>query len=348
MKVMNKYFSLFLFLLILGFGSSARAVTEISTCTTLASSSETYILTQDIGSGGDCITIEAPQIILDGNNHSLNGLVVASSSLPLYESITIKNVKDVGVYFGGGTVNFISSTGTVTVDGGTLNATSSSIFGLYARGFMAPHSGNVNLVQSNVDSLFWEGLGGSMKLVDSSIHYVQKEPENSHTISLNIIDNTPQITLNGDSTVHLRKGSVYSEAGASASAIDIKDGILAVSVNGSVDVNTPGIYYITYSATDGGTSVPVYNGTVSPNIASTTRTIIVEEDAPTIHSSSHSGGGGGGGRSKVINATATTTLLITIEDKSILRQELTKQLIGMLQELIKQLVVQLATIQKTI
>lgn len=60
----------------------------------------------------------------------------------------------------------------------------------------------------------------------------------------------PIITLEGEAQLKIQVGGVYNEAGYTAR--DNYDGNLtsAVKVNGSVNVNKPGIYTITYSVTD--------------------------------------------------------------------------------------------------
>ncbi len=58
----------------------------------------------------------------------------------------------------------------------------------------------------------------------------------------------PLITLKDNSVVKVLVGETYQDAGATA--VDGVDGALAVTTTGSVDVNTPGEYEITYSVTD--------------------------------------------------------------------------------------------------
>jgi len=72
----------------------------------------------------------------------------------------------------------------------------------------------------------------------------------------------PAITLNGDSSVTLTRGSIYSEAGATAT--DDVDGSVAVTVSGSVDTMSVGEYTLSYSATDsaGNTATLTRNVTV--------------------------------------------------------------------------------------
>ncbi|HEX8000774.1 MAG TPA: immunoglobulin-like domain-containing protein [Pyrinomonadaceae bacterium] len=72
----------------------------------------------------------------------------------------------------------------------------------------------------------------------------------------------PTITLNGDNQVTVECGSNFNDPGATASACGSS---LPVTTSGSVDTHTPGIYTITYSATnEGGT-------------AETHRTVMVED-----------------------------------------------------------------------
>jgi polygalacturonase len=87
----------------------------------------------------------------------------------------------------------------------------------------------------------------------------------------------PSITLKGSSTYILTVGTAWTDEGATAK--DTVDGDLTdqIKTTGSVDVNTPGDYKITYTVTD-----------KAGNITNVTRTIIVY--AP--QNSNSSGGGG--------------------------------------------------------
>ncbi len=58
----------------------------------------------------------------------------------------------------------------------------------------------------------------------------------------------PVITLTGDATVSVAKGSSYTDAGATAT--DDFDGSVAVVTTGTVDTSTTGSYVLRYSATD--------------------------------------------------------------------------------------------------
>jgi uncharacterized repeat protein (TIGR01451 family) len=79
----------------------------------------------------------------------------------------------------------------------------------------------------------------------------------------------PTITLNGDDQIHIECGTPFTDPGATAS---VCGGSVPVTTTGTVDIHTPGVYSITYSATANGFTTE------------TTRTVTVEPDnsAPTI------------------------------------------------------------------
>jgi len=71
-----------------------------------------------------------------------------------------------------------------------------------------------------------------------------------HDFLLAILDTTsPVVTLTGPASVTHQLGNTYTDAGATAT--DNVDGSITPVMSGTVDVNTPGTYYITYTATDG-------------------------------------------------------------------------------------------------
>src|ERR1041384_6016780 len=89
-------------------------------------------------------------------------------------------------------------------------------------------------------------------------------------VIIDIVDTTaPTITLNGSNPLTVECHSSFSNPGATAN--DTCAGSVAVTSSGVVDVNTPGTYIITYSATDG-----LYT-------AMATRTVnVVDTTAPVI------------------------------------------------------------------
>lgn len=101
----------------------------------------------------------------------------------------------------------------------------------------------------------------------------------------------PVITLSGSSRVEITQGSSYTDAGATVTD-NTGESITATST-GSVNINSPGTYTITYSATD-----------ASNNVAdSVSRTVVVTARS--------SGGGGGGGGSYTYVAPVTVTPAVT-------------------------------------
>lgn len=79
----------------------------------------------------------------------------------------------------------------------------------------------------------------------------------------------PKLLLKDASIVHLTTGSQFNDPGASA--IDNYDGDINVVTTGSVDVNTPGEYTLTYTVTD-----------AAGNTSSVDRTVIVDSVPDTI------------------------------------------------------------------
>ncbi|WP_231881206.1 immunoglobulin-like domain-containing protein, partial [Oleiphilus sp. HI0123] len=111
-------------------------------------------------------------------------------------------------------------------------------------------------------------VGGTM--VDSSVAgtYVitydvsdsNGNPAVQQTRTVNVNDFTaPVITLNGDSSINIALGSVYNDAGASAS--DNIDGDISASIiqSGAVDTGTIGSYTLVYNVSDaaGNDAIPV-------------------------------------------------------------------------------------------
>ena len=58
----------------------------------------------------------------------------------------------------------------------------------------------------------------------------------------------PTITLSGDAEMRVEQGTEFTDPGASAN--DDNDGEVTVSVSGTVDTATAGVYTLTYTATD--------------------------------------------------------------------------------------------------
>ncbi|MBK5215702.1 MAG: DUF5011 domain-containing protein [Candidatus Pacebacteria bacterium] len=77
----------------------------------------------------------------------------------------------------------------------------------------------------------------------------------------------PVITLSGENIININLNDIYTDAGATA--LDDKDGVLAVVFSGVVDTTIVGSYVLTYTATD-----------TANNIATLIRTVNVVNNAP--------------------------------------------------------------------
>lgn len=101
-------------------------------------------------------------------------------------------------------------------------------------------------------------------------------PLSSSSVTVHADATVPTIALTGDATTTVFTSDTFTDPGAIAT--DDVDGSFAATASGSVDVSTPGIYVITYTATDaaGNSATPV------------TRTVEVKA-APDNHVSSRSG-----------------------------------------------------------
>ncbi len=89
---------------------------------------------------------------------------------------------------------------------------------------------------------------------DKIIYSVSDTSNNITTLERNIIyedKDAPIIKLKGDSRITLKVGTSYNESGYEASDNCLGDITDKVSVSGSVDINTPGNYKITYKVSDG-------------------------------------------------------------------------------------------------
>lgn len=84
----------------------------------------------------------------------------------------------------------------------------------------------------------------------------------------------PIITLNGDAVVTLHIGDTYTEAGATAT--DMVDGSVAVTITGTVATSTMGEYIITYKAVDAAGNEAIKTRTVNvvPVISSETPSVV--------------------------------------------------------------------------
>lgn len=81
-------------------------------------------------------------------------------------------------------------------------------------------------------------------------------------------DDPPELTLEGSRTILLAPGQAFAEPGYSAKDEICGDVSHRVTVDGTVDISTPGLYRLTYTATD-----------YSHNAAKSTRLVVVPDTA---------------------------------------------------------------------
>jgi hypothetical protein len=105
------------------------------------------------------------------------------------------------------------------------------------------------------------------------IHYSASDGTHTATATrtVKVVDTTPPVvTLNGPDPLTVECHTSFGDPGATAS--DSCDASVPVSVSGSVNVNVPGAYMLTYTATDD-----------SGNTGTATRTVnVVDTSGPTI------------------------------------------------------------------
>ena len=91
---------------------------------------------------------------------------------------------------------------------------------------------------------------GNYTLTYSAQDSAGNQASKNRTVRVDLAADTtaPVISLNGSNTISIIQGSSFTDPGASAN--DDRDGSIAVSVSGSIDVNTVGDYTLTYSAQD--------------------------------------------------------------------------------------------------
>ncbi len=106
-----------------------------------------------------------------------------------------------------------------------------------------------NVASGETISATWPGLNTSTTYewyvtLDDGAELISSESRRFTTEN----NAAPLITLSGASTVTLECHDSFADPGASAN--DPEDGPLTVSVSGTLDPNTPGLYTLTYTATD--------------------------------------------------------------------------------------------------
>ena len=94
--------------------------------------------------------------------------------------------------------------------------------------------------------------------------------EATASFTVTVRDTTaPAIALNGATTMSIAMGSTFLDPGATAS--DAVDGAVGISASGAVDTTVPGVYTITYTATD-----------TAKNTATASLTVTVVDKTPPV------------------------------------------------------------------
>ena len=110
---------------------------------------------------------------------------------------------------------------------------------------------------------------------------------NASSISrlVNVVDTTaPSLTLAGDASVTVECHTTFSDPGATASDLCAGNLSGAVQVSGSVDVNTPGSYTLSYQVSDG---VQTASASRTVNVVDTTAPSLALSGAETINVECH-------------------------------------------------------------
>ncbi len=239
-------------------------------------------LTDDITDDAAAVDVNTPGVyIITYNVSDASG----NAATPVTRTVTVKP----GAPTVTGSVNGLK---TLDVTGATPNATVT----LYDKNnnvvasATADGSGKVTFTDVSVD----EGY-----TVKQTVNGVSSDA--STTADVGPDTTAPVLTLTGDETVTLTAGDTYTDAGASATDqpgdLDLTDDITDDSA--AVDVNTPGVYIITYNVSDasGNAATPV------------TRTVTVKPGVPTVTGSVNG--------LKTLDVTgATPSATVTLYDKN--------------------------------
>jgi len=112
-----------------------------------------------------------------------------------------------------------------------------------------------------------------------SIRYFASDSDGNEvnaTRTINVIDTTaPTIFLNGNNPTTINQGETYSDEGASATD-NVDENVSVVTLSNDVDTDTAGTYSVVYTASD-----------AAGNEVNATRTVIVENVAPSAEDQNH-------------------------------------------------------------
>jgi hypothetical protein len=216
------------------------------------------------------VTMADSQVVYNGLAQSLTPSAVDSSGNAVtvdfdvvYNNNPAVSPTHAGVYNARATINDTrysgSTTGTLTILQAPLTITADNKIKEYLEaipsltltytGFVNSEDSSVLSGVATVGTAADEGSGiGTYGIVvygASARNYAITHVDGTLTVLYTL---GPAITLSGSATVTHEVGMAYTDAGATAT--DAIGDSVSVTTSGSVDVNTPGAYTITYSATD--------------------------------------------------------------------------------------------------
>ncbi len=138
--------------------------TPISTCQTINQSGN-YYLTTNISKSGDCLVINASNVVVDGNGYKITGNVNGNGafagargySYELNNIIVTGGITSNGISFSCAVdYNVGGSGGTITI----VNSTTSTISAIGASSNAGGSGGNINIINSTASSISVDGAGG--------------------------------------------------------------------------------------------------------------------------------------------------------------------------------------------
>ncbi|MFA5126056.1 MAG: hypothetical protein WC462_03565 [archaeon] len=313
-------------------------VVHFSDCGTLSITDGNYILDEDIGSGGACLTIAADNISIKGNDYTITGDVNASKSgARAYTGLKINDTRVVGVVaavgsnsatnpaFNGGTITLTNSyVTTIDANGGRITATVQGNGG---------NGGNVMITDSVVEKInasggstwyntSYGGVGGTVTIMDSNVVTIttiggfSTYSGNGGVVSITDSNVTSVITTGGGGTSSVARsgeggavtisnslvGTIMANGGALGYFNAKKGGAVTVT-NGSI-INT-----INTTGGNGGQGYPTYGaaggagGAISVTDSNVDTLIAKGGNAGR----GHNAGGAGG------NVTLTNSNFLTVD-----------------------------------
>jgi len=154
-----------------------------------------------------------------------------------------------------------TSTPVVTIDGGnTLSAECGVALTLPSATASDPCAGALAVTVSDLDGLDVNNPATGVY----NVVYSANDGYNTGTATLVVtVSDTvaPVLNVPGPNPVYVHTGDAYTPP--TGTAVDACDGSVLVNLTGAVDVNTPGVYALTYTATDAAANESTYTLTVN-------------------------------------------------------------------------------------